>query len=230
MSQNLTPPGTYKAKVAELKFGESGKGTPQFEAIIDVQVSTNDVRRRSIMLFMSDKAAQYSEEHLRRLGFNGDFEQPAFAPEWYADDFPLEVYVKNETYTNDKGEQRDAERWNFSSNSRTRPASSTVAAQAAQRWRATNGSATPAAKPSTPPPATPPARKGPPPAAPTPVTPKYGKDQAWEEWAGNIPDDKIEVSFWNKCVNTVGGGRDESKFTEADWKKLGAMHVEHPPF
>lgn len=222
MSQNLTPAGTYKAKIAELKFGESGKGTPQFEAIIDVLVSTNDVRRKSVMLYMSDKSAPYSEEHLRRLGFNGDFEQPAFAAEWYSDEYPMEVYVKHETYTNDKGEQRETERWNFSQNSRTRPASSTVAAQAAQRWRAQYGAST------TPKPAAPPAApKGPPPPA---AAPKYTKDRAWDEWTANIPAANIDIDFWNKCVNTVGQGRDESKFTEADWKKLGGMHVEHPPF
>jgi hypothetical protein len=228
MSDSHAPKGTYRANLADMKYGRSTNDKEVMEYIIDVQISTTDIRRKSIFSYFTGGATKYSEEQLLKMGFNGDFENPRVDQKYYDEGF--DVYNSHDEYDDGKGQgPRLTEKWNFSRGSFVKPATDSDRASASQRWRAQYGASS-AAKPSTPPPTAPPARKGPPPAAPAAATPKYGKDQAWEEWAGNIPDDKIEVSFWNKCVNTIGGGRDESKFTEADWKKLGAMHVEHPPF
>lgn len=229
MSESHAPKGTYRASLADMKYGRSTNDKEVMEYIIDVQISTHDIRRKSIFNYFSGGATKYSEEQLLKMGFNGDFENPRVDQKYYDEGF--DVYNSHEEYDDGKGQgPRLTEKWNFSRGSFVKPATDSDRASASQRWRAQYGAA------ATPKPATPPAApKGPPPAAskgpppPAPVA-KYTKERAWDEWTANIPVANIDVDFWNKCVNVIGQGRDESKFTEADWKKLGGMHVEHPPF
>lgn len=232
---NATAPGTYKARLADMKFGESGKGTPQMEFVLDVQVSTNDIRRRSIIGYLSEKAAQYTEEHLRRLEFNGDFDQPACDSKWYGTDevpWPIEVYCKHEDYQNaETGETKTAERWNFSTMNRTKPADDNVRALAAQRWRAKNGSApTAAPRPSSPPPAS----KGPPPAveAPKPSGPPgeappspWTKERAWQRYE-DATGGKPDPNAWTKAVQAVLNGRRESQLTSDEWRGIAETLTE----
>lgn len=219
MSQ--TPKGNYKARLADMKFGQSTNGKDVMEYIIDVQVSTSDIRRKSIATYFSGGATQYTEERLAILGFNGDFENPAVAAKWYGDDYPLEVYCDYQQYDDGKGGgPRDVEKWGFSRGSSAKPATDDAKAAMSQRWRAKYGSAPastpPATKPSTPPPAA--APKGPPPPV-EPAGDVWTKDRAWAHYDAEF-EGKVNADHWTKVVQQVGEGRHERTFTSDDWKKV----------
>lgn len=225
----LTPEGTYAAKLADMKFGQSANGKDQMEWIVDVQVSTTDIRRRSIMGYFTGGAAQYTEERLHAMGFNGDFEQPACDPKFYTEG--CEVYVKHESYDDGKGGgPRMLEKWAFSRGSRTKPATNDAKAAMSQRWRAQYGSA-PVARPSAPPPVTPastpptttPTPNGPPPPV-EPAGDVWTKDRAWAHYEAEY-EDKVNNDHWIKVVQQVGGGRHERAFTSDDWKKVAETVV-----
>lgn len=218
---NLTPEGTYKAVVDGITIGETSKGTPQIVFAVNVHVSTSDVRRRTITMYMSDKALPYTEKTLNELGFNGDFDNPKIKPEAYHEG--IEVYCKHEAYVSQSGENKMGERWNFSTpRAIVKPASEAAKATLAQRWRAQYGVQPVAIKPATPPlPAPPPfsATKTPPP--PPPVTGVvWDKNKAWDVFAnevGNIPELN---TMWTTAVAEVARGRSESALTSADWEQV----------
>jgi len=225
---NLTPEGTYAAKLADMKFGQSTNGKDQMEWIVDVQVSTTDIRRRSIMGYFTGGAAQYTEERLHAMGFNGNFEQPACDPKFYTEG--CEVYVKHEPYDDGKGGgPKMLEKWAFSRTSRTKPATDDAKASMSQRWRAKYGSAPAAQAPTPKPPVTPAppvTPKGPPPPV-EPVPCKddvWTKDRAWAHYEAEY-EDKVNNDHWIKVVQEVGAGRHERTFTSDDWKKVAETVV-----
>lgn len=217
---NLTPEGTYPAKLADMKFGQSTNGKDQMEWIVDVQVSTTDIRRRSIMGYFTGGAAQYTEERLHAMGFNGDFEQPACDPKFYTEG--CEVYVKHEPYDDGKGGgPKMLEKWAFSRTSRTKPATDDAKASMSQRWRAKYGSAPAAQAPTPKPPVTPAppvTPKGPPPPV-EPAGDVWTKDRAWEHWSDEYGA-KLNPDQWKKVVQGVLNGRTEKQLTSDDWKAI----------
>jgi hypothetical protein len=220
---NLTPEGTYAAKLAGMKFGTSTNGAEVMEYIIDVHVGTNDVRRKSISNYFTGGAAQYTEERLRTMDFNGNFDEPKCGSWCYDDGF--EVYVKHETYDDGKGQgSRVFEKWNFSRGSRTKPPAPDSASNRSQRWRAKYGATAPGPTgpaPSAAPPATP--RAGPPPA-PAPAAFVHTKETAWDAWV-NERGAKLTDAEWQKAVLSIGRGRHESQFTSADWSQVAELAV-----
>lgn len=221
---SLTPEGTYRAVVDSITVGESAKGTPQLVFAVNVHVTTSDVRRRNITLFLSDKALPYSEKTLADLGFNGDYENPCIKPEAYADG--VEVYCKHEEYEAN-GERKMAERWNFSMpRAAVKPASDTVKATLAQRWRAQYGAAPVAVKPAAPAPTTPPpapfqATKPPPPVTGIVMT----KEKAWDKWAAEWGNTPTLNDMWTNIVLQIAAGRPESALTSKDWERVAEAAV-----
>lgn len=216
---SLTPAGNYMATLAGMTYGETAKGAEVMTYTVDVQVSTTDVRRRTIASYFTGGARQYTEEQLRKMGFNGDFDQPAVDDCWYKE--PFEVYCKHEERDDGKGQgPKVLEKWAFSQGNRIKPADANLKAQAAQRWRASNGAPAPKTPPASAPPAAVAPKGPPPPAAPT--TFQHTKNSAWEEWA-NEYGDKIDVSMWNRAVQSVGQGRHENAFTSNDWGQVAAF-------
>lgn len=221
---SIAPEGTYRAKLAEMQFGQSAnKGTPQIDLIVDVTISTNDIRRKTISMYMSEKAAPYTEEKLALLGFNGDFDHP------WCETTEFDVYVKHEPWANaEKGTSGIGEKWNVSSaGSRAKPADDGVKAQMSQRWRAQYGSK-PVARPSAPPPVTPASTpptpplsappKGPPPEV-APAADVWDKNRAWAEWEAEFGD-KLDVSKWTQVLQQVMGTRTERQLTSKDWQDV----------
>lgn len=214
---SLTPEGNYKANLAGMVFGESSKGTPQIEFIVDVQVSTNDPRRRSIILYFTPKVkdsgktvAQESEETLEKFGFNGKPKEP------WCKVTEFEVYCRHEEY---EGKMR--ERWNFSSGSRTRPATNAAMEQFEQRWRAggrQTATVAPPAAPTTPPAAS----KGPPPEDDAPKGKVWDKNAAWDAWCAEFGE-KVDSNQWNAAIQKVGKGRRQAQFTAADWEQVASL-------
>lgn len=214
---NMTPEGTYRATIDGMTVGQTSKGTPQIVIAINVHVSTSDIRRRTISLFMSDKAAQYSEEKLRDLGFNGDYDNPRLRDDLYTEG--CEVYCKHETYESN-GETRHAERWNFSRGFKSNPIAGDAKAALAQRWRAKYGSTPTKVTPTTPAAAPAPfvATKPPPPTAPAAT--KFTKEQAWDVWMNELGNRADILALWTSVVQDVARGREESAFTSADWQTV----------
>lgn len=70
-------PGTYVARIVGQRFGETPNGSPYIALEIEPLRATGantfpeQVYNREISLYMTEKAAQYSIEKLRMLGFNG---------------------------------------------------------------------------------------------------------------------------------------------------------------
>lgn len=76
MAQNYEP-GAYKAKVTGQRYGQNSNGKPYFAIEFEPTEATgaNDmpetVYRRELTLYMSEAAAKYSIDNLRRLGWSG---------------------------------------------------------------------------------------------------------------------------------------------------------------
>lgn len=70
-------PGTYVARVVGQRFGETPNGSPYFALEIEPLRATGantfpeQVYNREVSLYVTEKAAQYTIEKLRHLGFNG---------------------------------------------------------------------------------------------------------------------------------------------------------------
>ena len=70
-------PGIYTANIVGQRFGETPNGTPYFALEFEptsAAAPTNfpmEVYKRDLTLYFSDKAAPYSIEKLRRIGWNG---------------------------------------------------------------------------------------------------------------------------------------------------------------
>ena len=69
--------GTYRANVTGQRFGVTPNKTPYFAvsfeptSALGMNSFPSEVFERELTLYFSDKAAPYSIEHLRRLGWNG---------------------------------------------------------------------------------------------------------------------------------------------------------------
>ena len=205
--------GYYSAKLVEAVFT-----TPEGKAPAMALTFQIGDYRRNVFLYLSDGAYPYSEEKLRRLGFNGNFE----APEFTASECELEC--KHEEY---QGKMK--EKWDIAGGFKAEPAPPDVAKQFAAKWRASNGAAPtkPAGKPPAPAPrsAPPPAAKGPPPAASKPVEKPYGKDEAWDDHCKLYPPDgngeQWQADIAKVCAHF--GVADETQLTEQGWKHVGGI-------
>lgn len=77
-------PGTYYAEKVSVAVGETEKGTPyvavEFKpkhyAVNGSWEDVPDPEPRTMFFYMSDKAAEFSIEKLRTIGFNGNFTEP----------------------------------------------------------------------------------------------------------------------------------------------------------
>lgn len=214
---SLTPTGNYMATLAGMAYGESTNGKEVMTYTIDVRVSTTDIRRRTISAYFTGGARQYTEEQLRKMGFNGDFDQPAVDENWYKE--PFEVYCKHEEWDDGKGQgPKTLEKWAFSQGNRIKPADANLKAQAAQRWRASNGAPPPKPSAPTAPPAAP---KGPPPEDDAPKGFVHTKETAWDAWCAEFGD-KVDSNQWNAAIQKIAKGRRQAQFTATDWEQVAS--------
>lgn len=79
--------GVYFGKPVEFGTAETDKGTPYF--FIEVEVAhmaqgegwapVQPTQKRTIYMYLTDKSIEWTQNDLATLGFNGDFQTPAFS-------------------------------------------------------------------------------------------------------------------------------------------------------
>lgn len=214
-ADHLVPAGYYKGKLLSAVFTAPEGKSPAMAIEFDLETC-----KRTVFLYLSDNAWPYTEEKLRRLGFNGNFEAPEFTAT------ECELACKHEEY-----EGKMKEKWDVAGGFKAEPAPPDVAKQFGAKWRASTGAppAKPAGKPSAPPPArsaTPPAAsKGPPPAASKPTEKPYGKDEAWDDHCKLYPPEGNEEQ-WRADITKVCAHfklADETQFGEMQWRHVGGI-------
>mgnify|MGYP000270049554 CR=1 FL=1 len=140
--------GTYFArlKTDDVVTSEAKSGNPQVVLKFSVThflegedwVPIQNVER-TLYLPLGGKAWEYTQKKLSKLGFQGDFESPAFVGP--AVDTGVSLDMVHETYQN-----KEKERWDLSGGGAVEKASKDVTRQLNSRWRSEVGSGETAAK------------------------------------------------------------------------------------
>lgn len=219
-ASQLWPEGPYDAKPESIIYDESSqKGTPHFKVTFDIEGN-----KKHAYLYLSDAAWPNSEEKLKKLGFNGEFEAPAIDTS-----LTITLNCKHETYNN-----KTREKWDFFAKDRAAATlDKSKAMQLKARFKASAPSASkpptgkptpPAPKVSTPPTKAPPSKGPPPQGKPSPSNAMVAqdKDEAWEYWGKKHPDmdDELKGKMWIEAVNAQG---DENKLTPEQWNKIALV-------
>lgn len=215
----LTSQGDKKTPALAMKFDiVSFKNNGTLEMLAGDQ-------ERTVFLWLSDEAWQYSEEKLKRLGFNGDFDSPKFTKT----DDDVELQCDHEEY-----DGKTREKWNlaFAGSMVVEKSTPDVVRLMNARWRQSVGT--------TPPPAnTAPAAPSPPPPAPTEpaapaavaTEPKFTtKEAAWGEFVRVFPgedNEKRRIGEWRSATMKVAGiaGKTEDQFGPKEWDDVAAEAI-----
>lgn len=207
----MLPPGKYQGMIVGSTVGTSRqKQTPFIEvefALLNDGADSGE--RRSITFYITKKTIDRVRGELDSLGWNGDFEAPAFNKEKV-----FSLYMKYEQYNG-----KDQERWNLSS-------VGTIDPEAKAKLKAMFGQKIPP-KPIVAPPSTP---LGKPPAVSTPPAvsrpPSVNSDPPATEattWAlfEQVFGAKAAAQ-WEERVSAVvrAKGCDPADFKASDWAEL----------
>jgi len=204
--------GQYPASwTGEATFGTVGdKETPCLKIEFNL---TEENAIRTVTLFLSDGAYPYSEEKLKRLGFNGDWEDPKFDK---AEDVVLTC--KHETYKDETHE-----RWDLGGGGAmsVNPAGKDLVKLLKARWKKAGGNS--------------PGKSSGPPKSKQPKASieKFkneangcdDKDSAWEFWSKHADGD---ADTWTKAVDKViteNEYDDEASLTASDWGEVAVQAV-----
>jgi hypothetical protein len=152
--QNLTP-GSYFGQLIDSQLGEIGNnGNIAMVLTWDInhyasngQWKQMDTATRQQNIFLTEKAKERAFSDMKKIGFDGNFENPRFSDECYSG---IELVIENETY-NGKIYDR-VKPAKFVSDSGVKPTSKDKAKLLSAQFRTSVGAAS---KPSTPPPMTP---------------------------------------------------------------------------
>lgn len=208
--REMIPPGRYIGTLTSGAIGVSGKQDKP-AACLTFQVQD---QVRTVYLYLTDAALPYTEPKLAALGFNGDYENPAFSKTE-----GVSLVCKHEEY-----EGKVREKWDLGF--LPKPADKSTLANLSAKFRARHG--------------TPPRPTAPPPSAPSKTPPppkkpevehtleddgKWNKDRAWEKWIEAYPDPKV---CEKKFLAAVGkqekaAKHDEDEFTSADWRDVAEL-------
>lgn len=207
--------GRYQGNITASVFAAAkNTGSPQF--VIECEVFTLDGTpsgTAKVYLSCSDKAWDYTEPKLKRLGFNGDFEKPEFS-----NGQGINLTCKHEEY---QGKQQ--EKWDLGGGM-PQPAGADVTKTFAARWKSTNGAAPkPAGRPTPPPPPSAPAAPTPPPAD------QMTQEKAWGVFLEYYPTGDCQPQWQASIADVVkSSGKPFAKFGHAEWEAV-AKSVK-PPF
>ena len=146
-------PGTYYGTKPRGVVAKTKEGKPQLAVTFDVaHVAENGAWKpmgsayeRTVFMSFSDAAMPYTEDKLQKLGFNGDFDNPAFSVEG------VSLECRHEQYNG-----RQTEKWDLSGGTFTPEKADDETIRHLNRlWKARQvGKAkAPAGNPSSPPPA-----------------------------------------------------------------------------
>lgn len=225
--------GAQMAILFNVAYVAAGAGWNAFDPPID----------RTVYLSLSDAAWQYTEQKLKGLGFNGNFDDPEFSEESARDG--VELICREEDYNDKKQEKWDLAKWG----EKEKPAADIIKRFEA-KWRSSvGGSARPAGRPTTPPVA---ARVAAPAAAPPATTAtemleivkrtlaapapaalavaeplvRGTKDFCWALFLEYNPDG--EQDRWRNLLALRG--KPETAFTREDWLAVEKDLAEQVPF
>lgn len=227
-------PGTYWLDHVTCGVGESDKGTPYFWIEGDVAQTADGQQvlhpeRRTIFAYLSDAARGYTMNKLERLGFNGDFENPALSV--IEADGGIWAECRHEVY---EGSPR--EKWELPGGSiRHAALDADMIRKLNAIWRSRHQQPAAPARPAA---SKPPAAK-PPPSPSKAARPPAGMtaDEAWKEavrlcsacttQAGKpYAQEDIEAAWW-AARNAVCPGIDDADVTTAQWAKIAADTPNH---
>lgn len=152
---NLTP-GSYLGRLIDSGLGAIGQNsTPAMVLTFELtHVAAGgdwqpiEATRRDVQFYLTERAREFAFADLRKLGFNGDFENPAFSDQDLVNG--LELTVINEIYNNKAQDKVSIAK--LSQKRERSPVAADVKRTLAAQWK-TSGSAT--ARPAAPPPAAP---------------------------------------------------------------------------
>lgn len=179
----MLPEGTYHGVIDEAVTSTASTGTPQMVITVGLGHVLNakgewDMvqgnQNAKVYLYLSDAAWPFTEEKLKKLGFNGDFGAPKFAETVYTDG--VDVECKHESY---QGKTRD--KWQFAGGSTVEPAAPDAVRVLNARWKAKTGA----------PPAKPAGRPAPPPPKPAPAPEMAGAAAG----GGSVETDPKDIPF-----------------------------------
>ena len=158
---------------------------------------------RRVYLSLHENAWPFTEEKLKSLEFNGDFEDPKFSSTAYTEG--IELTCKEETFNGKTTERWELAHWG----KQIKPAAADVTHRLNARWNASTGSSKPVASATSPPP----------PLASTdgPYTKQTAWDKLCETWEGNKTEEE-RTAMWNNLVAECG--KPESDFTREDWQTV----------
>lgn len=206
--------GVYDGVICGHASGTAGTGTPWFDVRFNI-----GGHEKAVRWYFSEKSADRSLRELATLGFNSDFENPAFTVTT-----PVRLKLEYETNEGRNGKQYTNERWRLDS------VSAPLGRDALMRLNAMAKAVTSSAPPAAPPPrATGPGAPPPPPKTPTaPAPPPVAgaaptakqapspctRDEAWK-LLNNVTE-------WERCIALVvtDSGKQEPDFTEVEWGQV----------
>lgn len=209
--------GYYWAKPLGGMLTVSKKGAPQFAVECALEGGSE---KRTVFLATSDKAWPYTEDKLKRLGWNGNMDNMGFDCE------RVELQCTHEVYEGKPREKWDLAREQSEYQHQTAP--DDVKRQVLARWKA--GAKAPAIKK----PDAVPSRSSSVPArgaaapkpAPMPQEKAANETEAWSIFYQQCvkvnakrTQQSIEEEF-DHAIEAVAKGRDKSAFTEADWTEV----------
>ncbi|MEM9066270.1 MAG: hypothetical protein AAGB51_12360 [Planctomycetota bacterium] len=201
--------GYYSAAVTGIEFGEASTGT---EGIgVQFELLNNGERTgasRKAFLWLSPNAKQYTIDKLKRIGFNGDIDNPAWSDE------PIEVECRHEVY-----DGTDREKWDIAGGGGVQPLTDDKRRRLKSSLRAEFGTS-PAAKPSA---TADTKRKAP--SRPAPTQAKElsfsSADEAYDHCVTKYGD-QFSDDGWFKAIETVASdtGVAEADFNSEHWKRV----------
>ena len=129
----LIPAGYYMGKPTGGRLTTTRGGTPQFAVTFALEGGEN----RTVFMFATDKAWQYTEEKLLALGWNNDPDDMRFTTE------SIELSCKHEEY-----QGKTNEKWDVANGKKEwEPAPDDVKRSVMARWKASAGKAKPKTAP-----------------------------------------------------------------------------------
>ena len=158
----MIPEGTYIGTITSAVLGVSKKNNP--ELVLQIAVQSEPPARRTIRWYFTEACEKYTQDKLKALGFNGDFDQPMF------NDAAAVTGVEwNCTHEDYQGEMK--ERWELASwgGAAAEKAPADVIRKMTALWKSKNGASKPVTAPA--PRTTPKAPPAAPATSPAPAAP-----------------------------------------------------------
>lgn len=147
--------GTYLGKLKSAVLGQAKTGTPQMVLVFDIisvarggQWEAMNQVERTAYLACTDGAWQYTEAKLKKLGFDGNFQEPAFNQSVF--DAGIALTCTHRPSNRDGKPQENWDIADWGSGRQVQSASADVAMNLSARWRASASAPVPAGAPPVP--------------------------------------------------------------------------------